>query len=167
MRENIIYRDEARDRIMFPGLAASSHGLTRMLSWWPITCDAWPVTCHNIKPTHITCDISQSQYNTQFIIWSLFIHFDNIIFQTETYLFCHIHILTLQIFSFIKKILFKSNFIDLCVNVYFHNRGLNDNKNHDHSLSCEWRVEYQTAVFLSFTGWMGKWPFFWDSPGQG
>ena len=32
MRENIIYRDEARDRIMFPGLAASSHGLTRMLS---------------------------------------------------------------------------------------------------------------------------------------
>ena len=32
MRENISYRDEFCDSIMFPGLAASSQGLTRMLS---------------------------------------------------------------------------------------------------------------------------------------
>ena len=32
MRENIIYRDEDCDRILFPGLAASSQGPTRMLS---------------------------------------------------------------------------------------------------------------------------------------
>ena len=32
MRENIIYRDEVCDSLLFPGLAASSQGPTRMLS---------------------------------------------------------------------------------------------------------------------------------------